>query len=277
VASERARFLQARATLVGQPDASPVLDAIVVAYLQRNLRPTVQTLTVHPAGEVFQKPLSVGGEIEILGLEPGEGPELRQGQPIPRPASTGASPFARRLFQRGLQTFTWRADDSNGDTMSYEVHYRRVQEARWRLLRKGLTDAVLTWDTTTVPSGRYVVKVVASDAPGNPPGLVLTGEKESTPFDVDNTPPTVTVSPAPGRPARVRVQVRDDASIIRKAEYSVDGGRWQEVHPLDGINDSPEETYEVVPGELTGPGPHVLVVRATDLLGNAATARNELP
>ena len=70
---------------------------------------------------------------------------------------------------------------------------------------------------------------------------------------------------------------RDENSLLRRAEFSVDGGRWEEVHPLDGINDSQEETYEIVPGPLAGAGPHVIVVRATDLLGNVSTSRVEVP
>ena len=176
-----------------------------------------------------------------------------------------------------MQTFSWKADDPNGDTLAYDVYYRRVADTRFRLLKKGLTDSVLAWDTTTVPNGRYVIKVVASDAPSNPAGVALVGEKESVPFDVDNTPPTVTVSVLHNSPARVRVVVKDDSSIVRKTEFSVDGAKWQEVHPLDGINDSLEETYEFTLGEVTGPGPHVVVVRASDLLGNVATGRVEIP
>ena len=157
------------------------------------------------------------------------------------------------------------------------MYYRPVSDARFRLLKKGLTDAVLAWDTTTVPNGRYIIKVTASDSPSNPAGMALSGEKESTPFDVDNTPPLVQVTLLERSPARVRVLVKDDSSIVRKTEYSVDGGKWQEVHPTDGINDSLQETYEFAVGELTGPGPHVVVVRASDLLGNVATGRVEIP
>ena len=140
-----------------------------------------------------------------------------------------------------------------------------------------MTDAVLAWDTTTVPNGRYVVKVAASDAPSNPAGVSLSGDKESTPFEVDNTPPAVTVTPD-GQPPRPRAgPVKDDSSIVRKTEYSIDGGKWQEVHPTDGINDSVEEGYEFPLGELSGPGPHVVVVRASDLLGNLSTGRVEVP
>jgi outer membrane protein assembly factor BamB len=274
MASEAARFLQVKATLVGKPGASPILDSVTAAYLQRNLRPQVQSVTVHPPGEVFQKPLSAGGEMEILGLDSSPSPE-RPGTPVPNmpPAVT----FSRKMFQRGIQTFSWKADDANGDTLVYDVSYRSVSDSRFRPLRKGLTEAVLAWDTSTVPNGRYVVKVTASDAPSNPPALTLTGERESLPFDVDNTPPTIVATLVDKTPPRVRAVARDDSSLIRRAESSVDGGRWEEVRPLDGINDSREETYELKPEGLGKGGPHILVIRVFDLLGNAATARVEIP
>lgn len=277
ITSERARFLQVRAVLVGKGGAGPVLDSVAAAYLQRNLRPQVQSITVHPPGEIFQKPISMTGEIEIMGLEPGESAELRPAVAPPRPGLPISTAYARKLYQKGIQTFSWRAEDPNADGLVYEVSYRLVSEARFRTLRKGLSDAVLAWDTSTVPNGRYLIKVTASDSPGNPAALALAGEKESDPFDIDNTPPSVTATLAERKPLRLRAVARDDSSLIKKAEYSVDGGRWQEIHPVDGINDSIEETYEIALGEPATPGPHLVVVRATDLLGNVATARVETP
>jgi hypothetical protein len=276
VSSERARFLQVRVTLTGEAGATPVLDAVSAAYLQRNLRPQVQNIVVYAPGEIFQKPVSVTGEVEVLGLEPGEGPETRPISPA-RPTALSPTAYSRKLYQRGLQTLQWKADDPNGDTLVYDVQYRAVGDSRLRMLRKGTSDTVLAWDTSTVPNGRYVIRVTARDTPGNPEALALAGDKESAPFSVDNTPPVVTTSLTSGAPTRVRAVARDDFSLIRKAEYTVDGGRWQEVHPTDGINDALEEHYEIVPGSLPAPGPHVLVVRATDLLGNIATARIEIP
>jgi sugar lactone lactonase YvrE len=276
VRSDKARFLQLKVILTGKAGGSPVLDALSTAYLQRNLRPQVSSITVHPAGEVFQKPLSLGGEMEILGLDAAAAsPESRAASA--RMAAMPLGTFGRRLFQKGIQTLSWRADDPNGDTLSYDVHYRRVGDDRYRLLRKGLTDAVLAWDTSTVPNGRYLVKVVASDAPSNPETLALSGDKESSLFDVDNTPPTVTATLAQPRPPRIQAVARDESSLVRRAEYSVDGGRWQEIHPADGISDAREETYEFTPQGLEGAGPHLVVVRATDLLGNSSTARVEVP
>ena len=273
IASERARFLQMRATLVGKDGKTPVLDRITAAYLQRNLRPEVPQVTIHPPGEVFQKPISVTGDPEILGLDTPTAPAPGAPKAPPAPAATS---FSRKLYQRGLQTFSWRAEDANGDTLSYDVYFKAVSESRFRLLRKDLVEPVLAWDTSTVPNGRYVIKVVASDAPSNPGGLALTGEKESTAFDVDNTPPAVTASLSSRTPLRVRAVAKDDASPLRKAEYSIDGGRWEEVYPLDGINDAKEETYEFSPEGLSTTTPHVVVIRVIDLLGNASSARVEI-
>jgi sugar lactone lactonase YvrE len=277
IASERARFLQVKVGLVGKDGKSPVLDTLTAAYLQRNLRPQVSTITVHPPGEIFQKPISLTGETEILGLE-GPPPE-RPGGAAASTRSTlpPATAYSRKMFQKGIQTFSWRAEDQNGDTLVYDVHYRPAGDGRFRLLRKGVTEPVLAWDTSTVPNGRYIIKVTGIDSPSNPEALALSGDKESAPFEVDNTPPIVTVTLAQRSPVRVRVVARDDSSHVRKAEYSVDGGRWQEVHPLDGINDAREESYEFAVESVAGPGPHVVVVRAADLLGNVSTGRVDIP
>jgi sugar lactone lactonase YvrE len=275
VVSERARFLQVKAVLEGTKNASPVLDSVTTAYLQRNLRPQVESVTVHPPGEVFQKPLSLTGEVEILGLDAPAAPDARPGGAA-RPPQIPATSYSRRLYQKGIQTVSWKAEDPNADTLAYDVHYRPVGDSRYRLLRKGLTEAVLAWDTSTVPNGRYVLRVTATDAPANPEPLALAADRESDPFDVDNTPPQVSATLSQNSPLRVRAVVRDENSLVRRTEYSLDGGRWEEVHPTDGINDALEESYDITL-VAPGPGPHMVVVRATDLLGNVSTARVEIP
>jgi hypothetical protein len=275
--SAKARFLQVRALLTGTATSTPILDSISTAYLQRNLRPEVQGITIHPPGEVFQKPLSLSGDVEILGLDPTpDSPQAQaQAQAAKQALAAAASPFSRKLFQKGIQTISWKADDPNGDGLVFDVGYRTVGESRFRTLRSALGDAVLAWDTSTVPNGRYVIRITARDTPGNPESLALSGSKESDPFEIDNTPPSVVAESVPGSPERVRAVATDHDSLIRKAEYSVDGGRWREVHPRDGINDAREETYEFTP-EGAATGSHTIVVRATDALGNLGTARVEI-
>ena len=95
-------------------------------------------------------------------------PGLRRLDEGAAPARPAPRPSAGRCTSAGLQTFSWRGEDPNGDTLAYDVYFRATSETRFRLLRKGLTEAVLAWDTSTVPNGRYLVRVVASDAPSNP-------------------------------------------------------------------------------------------------------------
>jgi hypothetical protein len=128
------------------------------------------------------------------------------------------------------------------------------------------------WDTSTVADGRYVVRITASDSLSNASDRALSGEKESEPVDVDNTPPAVTVEitrPAGGG-VRAVVRVQDAHSPIQKLEYSLAGGPWQLVYPVDGLADAPVERYEI---PLAAEGDVArLMLRATDLLQNVTSA-----
>ncbi|HSL23405.1 MAG TPA: hypothetical protein VK886_17890 [Vicinamibacterales bacterium] len=274
IVSPKARYLQWRAVLVGaKPDASPVLTSVTTAYLPRNLRPEVESITVHPAGTVFQKPFSTG-ELEIAGFDD-QGAALRQQQaqsPSQGAAVQAAPLLGRRMYQKGLQTFVWKADDPNSDQLQYDVLYRREGDTGWRTLRRGLNDAIVVWDTTSVPDGTYVVKISASDAPSNSPGTALSGERESSSFEVDNAPPRITIAAgADGR--MLRFTVRDDHSPVQKVEYSLEGERWRVVYPVDGIPDSRVEEFAI---EIAGNGGRAITIRATDAMNNAATAGAEL-
>ena len=119
------------------------------------------------------------------------------------------------------------------------------------------------------------MRVTASDAPDNPPSPALTAHDDSTSFQVDNAPPTLEASLVEG--GAIRATARDVGSPIRKLETSIDAGRWQEVYPTDGINDSMEEVYEFPIPAGAGPGPHVVVLRVADRLGNVATGRVDVP
>jgi outer membrane protein assembly factor BamB len=274
IRSEKARFLQIRVTLARRAEATPTVEAVAAAYQQRNLPPTVRSVTVHPAGEAYQKPITVSGEPEILGLDTDPLSERGAAQ-RPPPGSPPAISFSRKLLQRGLRTFSWQAEDPNGDALLFDVEYRAVGDERFRPLRAGLVEPVFAWDTANVPNGRYLLRVVASDSPANPPALALTGSKDSVSFEVDNAPPAIAAALDP--PGRIRARVRDDASPVRKLELSIDAGRWEEVHPADGIADSLEETYEIPLPAAKGKGPRIVVLRATDSLGNVATARVDVP
>jgi sugar lactone lactonase YvrE len=266
ITSPAARYLQWRAVLTrprGSPQ--PQLTSVTVAYLPRNNRPAIASLTVHPPGVVFQRPFS-SEDGAIAGLDDVTAEARRP------PGDTGAPapPPGRRMFQKGLQTIVWKAEDADGDSLSYTVQYRREGEQAWRELRARLTDSIFVWDTTTVPDGRYLLRLIASDAPANAADRALTGDRESDPVEVDNTPPTITTDVVrQGNTARLVVRVRDGHSPIQKVEYSVDGGPWQLVFPADGLADSPDERYELPLGSEAEA--KRIMIRAVDVLQNVTS------
>ena len=269
ITSPKARYLQWRAVLTGTPTAAPVMTSVSSAYLPRNIRPQVTSITVHPPGVVFQKPYS-SGETEIAGLDDEQ--QDKRGAS----AAAGSPALGRKIFQRGLQTFQWKADDDNNDDLSYDVSYRREGDTTWRLLKSDLRDALLVWDTTSVPNGTYVLKVSASDRRSNPTDLALAGELESSSFDIDNVAPTVQIAAPRKDGARfvVTADVRDADSTIAKVEYSLDAQRWQQAFPRDGILDGRQESFDVrLDAEAAG---HTLVIRVTDALGNVGTGQVQI-
>jgi hypothetical protein len=267
--SPNARYLQWRAVL----KQSAVLTSVTAAYLPRNLRPVVTSITVHPPGTVFQRPFSTG-ELEIAGFEENTS-DGRSQQQQNQPSTTPGPPapgLGRKVYQKGLQTFVWKADDDNDDRLQYDVFYRREGETGWKTLKQGLWDPILVWDTTSVPDGTYYVKVAASDAPSNSPDTALTGDMESVSFDVDNTPPVIEIQPAAkttGKPS-VRFTVRDEQSAVSRVEYSLDASRWRVAYPVDGIADSRREDFVITLED--GDTGRSVIIRATDAMNNVATA-----
>jgi hypothetical protein len=134
-------------------------------------------------------------------------------------------------------------------------------------------DSILVWDTGSAPNGSYVLKVVASDAKSNPTETALRGERESSSFEIDSTPPTVTL----GTPRResgsivVPFEIRDSDSPLVRVEYSLDAQRWQSAFPQDGILDSRQEQFALrLDAASAG---RTLVIRATDTMNNVGAGQ----
>jgi hypothetical protein len=91
----------------------------------------------------------------------------------------------------------------------------------------------------------------------------VAGPSSSASWTVDTTAPTVTIAPAPGRPADVTSEreatfVFSSSDATATLECSLDGGAYKPC--------ASGETFPV------DPGTHTFTVRATDPVGNAATA-----
>jgi hypothetical protein len=261
ISSPRARFIQWRATLRSTGSGQTWMEDASLAYLPRNVAPEVLGISSLPIGVGLQQlaQLQVDPNVESSGLDPSLFGAVAQVPP-------------RRLFQRGARSFQWQAEDRNGDTLEYAIYYRPLNETTFRLLRDKVRDNFYTIDGATLADGRYIIKIIASDAPDNPLGQALTGERLSEPVDIDNTPPVLHAVAAPqsGGGNRVVFEVDDATGKVKRGDFSLDGAPWTPLFPDDGIADSGHERYSVNLPALA-PGEHTVSLRAFDGSGNVGT------
>ncbi|MEP7339556.1 MAG: hypothetical protein ABI977_17595 [Acidobacteriota bacterium] len=261
VKGQPTRYLQWRATLK-RGTVPPRLREVTVSYLPRNIAPKINSINILPAGVALQalpQPPADGGG-DLTGGE-GAGGNLINIPP-------------RRIFQRGAISMQWQAEDRNGDTMEYSVFYRAANTDNYYSLKTAMRDSYFTVDANALPDGRYVFKIVASDAPSNPATLALNDDQETEVIEIDNTPPTVTAAAPRTSNNNVEVLFRasDTTSIIKRAEYQVDGSGWKAIFPVDGIADSKREEFRVTV-QLPDARPHVIAFRAFDANTNVGSTQ----
>jgi WD40 repeat protein len=261
IASPKAKYLQWQAVFRGSGN----LHEVNVSFLTRNIAPEILSVQVLPTNValVANPPVQIDPNIEFSGIDLSVfGIQIAVVPP-------------RRIFQRGAKALQWTAEDRNGDELLYDIYYREVSETNFKLLKENLTDNFYTIDGQTLADGRYEVKIVAKDSLSNPTDLTLFGEKISEPFDIDNTPPNISVIGTPsiaGDKARVVFEATDAASFVARAEFSVNGGEWQTIYAEDGISDSPKERFTVEFPVKTAGG-YSVILRVFDANGNAGNAR----
>jgi hypothetical protein len=256
ITNSPARFIQCRAKLTTtNPLAAPMFKRVAIAYAQTNIAPKIKSIEIDS-----QKDDEEGGE-----RQPGGPP--RQGQKPPGGQAAG---------DRTKRTVKWQVTDANEDSMEYAVYYKGVDEKTWKLLEEELKTNSYSWDSTSMPDGRYQIKVVATDKLNNPVNLAKTTEKISDQFEIDNTQPTIsdiTVTVSGNGAFQVRCTAEDKINHIKEAVFSIDGQDWQIVFPVDGIFDSKTEEFDfTTPSDLKA-GEHTVVIKIADAAGNVSSGK----
>ena len=167
----------------------------------------------------------------------------------------------------------WQATDANEDELTFEVFVRKEGWKDWVKVEDGLTKTDFDWDTATMPSGIYRIKIVASDRPDNNEADALRGERISAPIAVAHEPPVVTLKMTGVDKGRARFEAKAESPLVRlhSATFAVDGGKWANLFPIDGLFDSKSESFRFA-GDSLSLGTHVLVLKVRDAAGNVGSA-----
>ncbi|HEX7361021.1 MAG TPA: hypothetical protein VF283_11090 [Bryobacteraceae bacterium] len=277
IESPPARFLQYRLKLACGGADSPELSAVDVAYLPKNIAPKVRAIEIGPynyreaPGSTSEEAKEPSGSPASVTL-----PAMGQKASSSAPAANVETPGAEVLqYRKGYLTLRWSASDANGDPMLYkvEIQSRSPKTSYWRLLKARIRDGHYSFDTDTLPDGKYVARVTASDAPANTPQTALHSSLASGVFVIDNTPPVWTLDSMVknGSNRTLKLTAKDALSWVVKAEYSINGGPWKQLAPLGKVSDARELDYE-----LTGKAGQIAAVRVFDENDNVAVRQYPL-
>ncbi len=136
ITSPKTKYLQWRAVLKDSATKAQ-LNEVNVSFLTRNIQPEVLSINILPTN-VGLKPnpqVPINPNIKTLGLNPKD-----FGVIVP-------TIVPRKVYQQGAKSITWKAEDRNGDKLKYSIHYRKVNEAGFKLLRSDLTENFFTIDS----------------------------------------------------------------------------------------------------------------------------------
>jgi WD40 repeat protein len=273
-----ARFVQWKA-VIHDGRSGDGIEWVSLAYMPRNVAPVLDGIALQEPGIRAQSQSTIGTNQPTV---------VTMKQP-PSPNTTGviitqsSAPARFELppqgtLQKGYQSVLWSAHDDNDDELRYAVYFRGESEREWKLLKDNLEQKFYSWDTTTLPDGAYYLKIVATDAPSNPPAVAQKTERESERFEVDNTPPVIEglqVGPPSGKRSGgppAYFTARDASTAIDRAQYSLDGGEWMLLAPDEPVSDALVEHYNLGLPSLP-PGEHTIAVRAYDRFENVGSAK----
>jgi hypothetical protein len=267
-----ARFIQWKAVMRPSSEVAKLsqVESVAINYLSKNVPPVVDDVSVQTSMRALPA-LNTGRSGNNSGNRGGA-----QANNDPNPAP----------HDRGAITVRWSAHDENDDTLTYSLYYKGDGESRWKLLRDKISDKSYSWDAGLLPDGGYTVRIVASDAPSHSPEDALSDFKDSSRFEIDNTPPRVEALNAKLEGGQLHIGELSDALIetydinsplpVANQNPTDDQKKNKRSRPKKSAGDnSPgvngaDDDYTNAPALS---GEHVIVVRVYDRFDNAGIAK----
>ena len=272
------RFLQWRVEFPGSASCcadGPHVTGVSVSAWQDNLPPVVRQFVLEKVSDISLGGMMNGNDNVTQTFRSGLKAEFSRDSRQDQRAEG-----ARAAVTRPLRVFTWQGGDPNGDRLVYSLEYERRGEQAWRKIIPSTEENIGSWDTSEVPDGRYLVRLIASDEKDNPAALAFSTTAGPLTVEVDNTPPKISdfdLEPMTGG-FRVDFAAEDAASSLAGAVIQLPDGSWQRLDPVDLICDSKREVFSAgidwpCPDKSPGEVPWTVHVEVRDLAGNRALAQ----
>jgi hypothetical protein len=260
------RYVQWRAELRAGDGTSPSIYETELSYRQENLSPKIVTLAALDPGQILV-PANFNPSNQVYeAAHPN-----REGIFTSLTPAGDEDPGGSRtkiLWKLGYQTLRWTAADPNGDDLVYDLSFRAAngETGEWLKVAEDLEEDHYSFDALSLPDGVYRFRLRASDRPSNDPERALVAEQMSDPVVIDHTPAAL-VKVEKEKDGALRVTVRDAASPLREALYSVNAEEWKPVQAADGLLDGRTEILLIPPGKAGDLG----LLRVTDAAYNVVT------
>lgn len=265
VTSPSARFLQYRMTLTGNAE----LVNSEIAYLPRNVAPIIEAIEILTPNYRFPAPSSPNSSNESLSV-----PAMSAKQSVSTSTPSSDPGSATLDFDKGWQSARWKAADPNGDSLHYKVEIRGKGEKQWKPLNARYSSRNFSFNTEMIPDGEYQIRVTACDEPSNVPGKTLTHSLESAWFTIDNAAPQIKSLTAKALEKQFTIAwtAADERSILKKAEYSLNGGNWIAAEPANHLHDAKELHYSLSVAHGSE-SETIVAVRVSDYADNVVVAK----
>lgn len=261
IKSGKGRYLQYKIEFKAN---SPAIRSLNAYYHLNNIAPDIKRINVVPLGFGLIKGMPQKINMGIDKLQD-KGDPMRHLDPKP-----GAD---KLMLESTRNTFTaaWKAEDPNKDDLLFKVMIKKLTSDKWITLADKHDAVIFSSSTRGLDDGYYQIKVTATDSLDNPAHLALESSRESEPFLVDTSSPTITIdnveTNTTNRTSRVQFSIIDTASNILVSAYKLNGKDALRAFPDDNLFDSKDESFTLNLTNLPS-GEQSLLIEAQDTSGN---------
>lgn len=238
---------------------SNLFKGLTISAKQLNRPPKIENVKIHPPGEIYVKNVSQIGDRLVQDVHEKERafPEIAQS----RPSDSGTQTY----YLYGFRMVSFSVSDPDGDDVRVDIEIKPENSKTSFPLAQNLKDNFFTFDARTLPDGIYTLIITASDAIDNGEENCLKDTFEVPLFEIDNTPPQITLEETSS--GVVGFSVKDNSSI-KSCRISRNGEIWRIIESDEKKIGSKEAHFTV---NLKSEDKWI-VFQAVDAYGNMATS-----